>query len=722
MPKIKKIKQIGLEDEIKSLNACLRIAYSRFSFHQEDRFYGPMALHFGITIKDSTIAKRAILYNDITIFYDQLITRLKDKYAIRKYIGDAKSVSIEKVSEPETPLVGHITEQSNKEDEKEIHFTVEERDKEAEPEVNSIFISKFPDQIATLLKQRDGCEQEETARNLFNEIWFNLKPGFLLNAQTGAGKTYILASVIKNLLYQGLLEKARCISPLPVVYITKTSVVEQTKVVLKEEFGLDIINVVHVFNIETLRSQFGKLFIKEKVNIVNGQEVVEYEWNANIVPCLIIWDECQILAREESIQSKIAQAVNRVKGKTIIQIFSSATPFSRVYEARCFAVSTHTQFQLGMGEVELTDRNWKQFSHQIAAPSDPMTYSEASIKRLVAKLDPYILRIKNIRPKHKAFNGVSKIHFNTDSERIEYETAWERYQREKNRIEEESEKTGEGSYFQLLAQLTIMRKAAEKCRRYHLAEFMDKTWKAGKAPVCAVAFKGTITGTYRILVEDYGWKREDVSIIWGGSIESLNAKKKIGLKIKKNKLFMDALKEEDIDLQELGIDLENLEEKTEEQLAFEKLHDLITQKPEEREKEKLRFQKQKSRGCFFTFKSGGVGLSLHHNIIGALPREVLLTPVYSEKELVQGLGRCPRITSLSDTYQFMCYYVGTIEEAVAERVVMKLKNLKHVVKMREAWEDIFTGKKSPIQQDQEALMDAVNEFEAGNTLMEYAER
>ncbi len=43
------------------------------------------------------------------------------------------------------------------------------------------------------------------------------------------------------------------------------------------------------------------------------------------------------------------------------------------------------------------------------------------------------------------------------------------------------------------------------------------------------------------------------------------------------------------------------------------------------------------------------------------------------------------------------YYVGTIEEAVAQRVIVKLKNLKHVVKMKEAWEDIFTGRKAIIK-------------------------
>ncbi len=609
MPRKAKEKIITLGQELKTLKSCFNLATSRFSFHKEDRFYGNIALCFGINIRDEKLKAKPILYNDIEIFYLQLQQRLKDKYAIRKYICDKKTISFEKDNKPETNLGDNVSKQTIQKDEKEIHFELEETNKEAESEVNSIFISKFSDQIASLLKQKDGCEQEEIARKIFNEIWFNLKPGLLLNAQTGAGKTYILASIIKNLLHNNFIEKCKCLSPLPIVYITKTSVVEQTKKVLQDEFALDIVNTVHVFNIETLRARFGKLFVKEKVAVVNGQETVEYEWNTNIVPCLVIWDECQILAREESIQSKIAQAINRVLKKIVIQIFTSATPFSRVCEARCFAVSTHTSFQLGMGEVELTDRNWKQFSHQVAAPGDPMEYNEAAIKRLVEKLDPYIFRIKNIRPKHKAYNGVSKIHFLTSEEKNEYETAWERYQKEKNRIEEESEKTGEGSYFQLLAQLTIMRKAAEKCRRYHLAEFMDKSFKEGKSPVCAVAFKGTITGTYRILVEDYGWKRDDISIIWGGSIESLNLKKKVGLKIKNNKLFQEALKEEDIDLQELGIDLENIEEKTEEQLAFEKLHNLLTQKPDEREKEKMRFQLGKSRGCFFTFKSGGVGLS-----------------------------------------------------------------------------------------------------------------
>ena len=336
-------------------------------------------------------------------------------------------------------------------------------------------------------------------------------------------------------------------------------------------------------------------------------------------------------------------------------------------------------------------------------------------------LDPYITRIKNIRPKHKAFNGVRKIHFQTKEEREEVENAWEKYQKEKNRLEEEAEESGESSYFQILAQLTIMRKACEKARRYHLAKFVDESWKSGKAPVLACSFKGTITSTYKILIEDYNWTRDDVSLIWGGSVESMNLKKKVSIKMKQNKDFQDALKSANIDLQELGFDLENLEIKTEEDIAFEKLHNLLSQKPEEREKEKIRFQKQLSKACFFTFKSGGVGLSLHHQYTKSRPRETLLTPVYSDKELVQGLGRCPRITSLSDTYQYICYYAGTVEESVAARVVMKLKNLKHVVKLHESWQDIFMGAKYKETEQQKELMDKVDEIESGNQMLEYIE-
>ncbi len=57
----------------------------------------------------------------------------------------------------------------------------------------------------------------------------------------------------------------------------------------------------------------------------------------------MVWDECQTLKNEDSDQSKRAQAYNNLDGE-YYQIFSSATPFTRVCEAKCFAVSTRLQY------------------------------------------------------------------------------------------------------------------------------------------------------------------------------------------------------------------------------------------------------------------------------------------------------------------------------------------------------------------------------------------
>src|SRR6185369_16354832 len=101
-----------------------------------------------------------------------------------------------------------------------------------------------------------------------------------------------------------------------------------------------------------------------------------------------------------------------------------------------------------------------------------------------------------------------------------------------------------------------------------------------------------------------------------------------------------------------------------------------------------RFQAGSSDYCLFNFKSGGVGLSLHHSdelttikvrrkphsgyayvedipSIPTKPRLTYLTPTFSAIELVQGLGRAARITSLSDTRQILLFYKHTIEEKVA---------------------------------------------------------
>ena len=69
----------------------------------------------------------------------------------------------------------------------------------------------------------------------------------------------------------------------------------------------------------------------------------------------------------------------------------------------------------------------------------------------------------------------------------------------------------------------------------------------------------------------------------------------------------------------------------------------------------------------------------------------MLSPTWSPLELVQGLGRCGRLTSLSDTLQFLLFYAGTIEEKVAHKASKGLKCLKKVVRSKESWEDMIVN-------------------------------
>ena len=112
---------------------------------------------------------------------------------------------------------------------------------------------------------------------------------------------------------------------------------------------------------------------------------------------------------------------------------------------------------------------------------------------------------------------------------------------------------------------------------------------------------------------------------------------------------------------------------------------------DQRHEEKMRFQRQDSKGMLITFKAGGKGLSAHHEarFPKARPRRTFLSPVYSEKEMLQGLGRAPRITSASDTYQVMGYFYRTIEEDVKDRFIMKAKCMKEVIRLDDAWMDII---------------------------------
>ncbi len=583
-------------------------------------------------------------------------------------------------------------------------------------QVESIFNPKFPDQIATLTTQHShGCEQVANARRIFDNIWYKKMRGQQLIALAGSGKTFILGSILKNLVENNFHKD--CYSPWPYLYITRAPIILQTESVLRDLFNLDTTNTVIVINYEALRSSLIGTLIEEETIIEQGEPKIIYRWRNGYQPVCIINDESQSLARPDSLQSRISNALfdsETTAPYETYQIDASATPGSRISEFKHFALASKKRVPIaGIGELAITKETWSRIATQIASPSLPEDHCTAAITRFMDVMEDNITRVKNIRPKFKGYVTVTPIEFDSPALADEYFKAVELHEKKSKRISEDETLSEGQRALALIAEFTIFRKAAENCRRHYLAQFMQEQWEKGFAPTLACGFKQTITNVVGILIDEYKWKRDDISLIWGGSTEALSNKRKLAKKIKNSEKLQDLLEELDIDTEEdLGIYLEEVTEKTEEQLAFERKYNLLSQKPKEREKERLRFQRQNSRGCIFSYKSGGVGISLHHEefYTKARPRRGKLTPVYSEKELVQAIYRTPRLTSISDTYQDMPYFCDTIEEHVKGKIVQKLKCLKEVIRATECWEGMIVQKMVGLTLKQyEKHTDAVDE-------------
>jgi hypothetical protein len=670
-----------------------------------------MSEFFGRKVEDVELYNRKIVFpRDLDLYKRNLTQIIREKYQARKYLYER---TVEEVLSTRTSddassqlQVIDIESEVSRETEVPAKEITGEWIETKEQEVYD-FIAKYPDQKAELFT--DVADQLSAARDLWIAFCKG-ETGIDLLAEPGAGKTIVLGSFIKNFIEHGYIKKMGCISPWPILYVTAATVVEQTRNSLKHLFNIDVVNTVHVVNVELLRTSLGRLFVREQVIVKDGEEVVLFKWNPAMHPCLFVWDERQKLARQESTQTKIACAANRIADDykvKVVQIGASATPYSRLCEMRHFAGATRRTFSFGLQDnIPITEDNFNVFCQSLlngmtddeGTAVKPEHFYPPAIKKAMEFFAPNIVRIGGINPKFKAVNSISKIKFWTKEEADEVNTALEEYAKKKAKIEG-SELMSEGhKSIALLAQFTILRRACEHAKRFHFAKFMDDGWKAGKAPGLGLGFKQTITSVVRILIEHYDWSRDDISLIWGGSVETLSNNAKLSKKVKEVGL-MDKLREAGItiDLDVLGIDTEqDFKEKTAEQLEFERTHRLLTQKPEERERERIRFQRQDSRGMIFTFKAGGTGLNAQHepSYPKALPRIGLFSLVYSEKELLQGLGRFPRITSCSNTYQKICGYVNTIEMHVLDRVRMKLMCMAEVVKggSKESWEDIIMGK------------------------------
>jgi len=551
--------------------------------------------------------------------------------------------------------------------------------------------------------------QKKAAAEILDKIIKDKKPAVLLIASTGTGKTFIQGAVKRRLIDNGFMT-GKTYGHVENLSITRATVVEQTARVFRNFFGINTSTDTEVINIEQLRSRAGAIWIKEYNTIKDGQEVEVVEWKPFIHPVVIDWDECQALKNEDSKQHKIAVAYSSLEAETT-QFFISATPFTRVSEAKAFAIATKKDIShiTGIPNTRLSASTWNTFATYIAQ-GDPTEYNEAAVERLMKELDDYIVRVKGVRWQFNAKNTVKIIDFEPPDETNdftdtlgEYTEAWNKFLERKAKLEES---VTDNPRFQALIELGIFLAAAEYAKRYIFAKRMYQDVQAGKAAVLAVKFKKTIIAVTRILHEKYGVPRDQISLIWGGGQTQLTAKQKLKAKYLENKEKFE----------EAGISMEDMMLADVETRILEDLPEhlrLGNQSKDDRQKEIDRFQSGRSLYAIYTYKAGGVGLSLHHTDelspikvrrqkngyavvedipnVPVRPRKVTIGPTWSAIELVQGCGRAPRLTSLSDTDQEFLYYKGTVEEDQAFVVTHKLKCLTKVVRQHENWQDLIVN-------------------------------
>lgn len=383
----------------------------------------------------------------------------------------------------------------------------------------------------------------------------------------------------------------------------------------------------------------------------------------------------------------------------------------------------------------LNNHSWPTFAQSVCAKgTEPQDYSPASMERLMREMDPYIVRVKNVRSQFKARNGVKGIDFECEEDRLYYNNALARFEREKAKLIAKEESGGGSQGMCILAQLIIFQMAAETVKVNSIVRAMyEAVTNGNKAAVAALKYKVPISKGVKLLTRRYGVPRDKISLIWGGGNTKVTKKKaaKIDIvdKLGKNAELMKLLGDAGVDMYDLG--LGNVNTQQQEKVVSEEDSDLRLglQTPKERQEEIDRFQRGDSLYCFFTFQAGGVGLSLHHTdelttfkcrrkesgyvyeedipLVPVRSREFYSAVTYNPVQLVQGFGRCPRLTSLSDTVQLLLYYRGTLEETIARKTSLKLKCLQKVVQQPEDWDDIILDHNKRKPSDEEAKINLV---------------
>lgn len=218
---------------------------------------------------------------------------------------------------------------------------------EAHPLDSTGWLPQFPNPKQTAVPYPF---QMKAAKDMAYRLFIEKKRAVMLRASVGTGKTYMFGQFLRWCFDNYKEVFAGCISPWPALITTKATVVEQTRRVMSNEFGLDPFRQVFVMAYDSLRSGKGTdTMIEEEIEVRQGEREVRRRWKQFLRPRILIIDECQAAKNWGSQQSEIVSNLSELKDEAIHPVkivFSSATPFTTITESRYLCINAAIPYRM----------------------------------------------------------------------------------------------------------------------------------------------------------------------------------------------------------------------------------------------------------------------------------------------------------------------------------------------------------------------------------------
>lgn len=541
-------------------------------------------------------------------------------------------------------------------------------------------------------------QQKKAIAALLDVLYKDNLNGALVPLGTGKGKSWIAAGLALWLQKHDPQKFCNFLGLFPpILIITKKSVVLDFRETLKK-LGLESVGLaVDVWSYNEVFSTKNKNFFKTETTEIFGQatSVIRFNLPEQAAPRLIILDECQEIKKEKSKRTKYLEAF--LQFPSIKWVFTSATPAVTVWDTMFMTLAMGVTY----GARHVSRETFPEFARTLTLGADPRQANAAALERWGAAIGDRFVKPPGDPQKVKALNKVKLFEITDEANKNMLKNAMKNYLESLERTGRSIDPQG-----QVMVAFMVMARAAELATVDTWVADAIHAHQNGYAPVIAIRFVETLKELVMKLCESEYFKsknltKQKISLIWGGNREikpeellpetrAAEIAAKMGMWILDNPDEARKPKAEDI-----GITKEEFRsfhkgiKYTSERIFREMTKDAFAARNEKLREMKLHNQNQKERHenvqdflngatefCIYTLSSGGTGISLDHRFQYTRPRKVLSTLTYWAEEVAQALGRCVRITTLTDTLQEIYVPEGTLlSDHMAPKLARKLKSI-----------------------------------------------